>query len=201
VSPYIGLILFGYSKADPGWSHAAQVERIANPGGRVGAWMADLLLYLFGLSAWWWVLFLLFLVVWGYRRLEGLFHTDRRPFFIALSGFVVLIAASSGLESLRFHSMKKPLPRPGSMLSRNRRLFSQFFGYTSGTLLLMRCLPPACRFHGAVLVEADRAHRSAAGGYLARQQPSLPALAGSPHRPRDRAATRGRGGGRAQAHR
>jgi S-DNA-T family DNA segregation ATPase FtsK/SpoIIIE len=87
VALYIGLILFGYSKADPGWSHAAQVERIANPGGRVGAWLADLLLYLFGLSAWWWVLFLLFLVVWGYRRLEGLFHTDRRPFFIALSGF------------------------------------------------------------------------------------------------------------------
>ena len=49
---YLGLILFGYSKADPGWSHAAQVERIANPGGRFGAWVADLLFYLFGLSAW-----------------------------------------------------------------------------------------------------------------------------------------------------
>ncbi len=136
---YLGLILFGYSKADPGWSHAARVERIANPGGRVGAWLADLLLYLFGLSAWWWVLFLLFLVAWGYRRLEGIFHADRRPFFIALSGFLVLLAASSGLEALRFHSMQKPLPLdPGGMLGFEiSRLFSQFFGYTGGTLLLL----------------------------------------------------------------
>ncbi len=139
VALYIGLILYGYSKADPGWSHAAQVDRIANPGGRVGAWVADLLLYLFGLSAWWWVLFLLFLVIWGYRRLEGIFHTDRRPFFIALSGFIVLIAASSGLEALRFHSTKTPLPlEPGGMLGLEiGRLFSQFLGFTGGTLILI----------------------------------------------------------------
>ncbi|MBM3392643.1 MAG: DNA translocase FtsK [Betaproteobacteria bacterium] len=136
---YLGLILFGYSKADPGWSHAAQVDRIANPGGRVGAWLADLLLYLFGVSAWWWVLFLIFLVIWGYRRIEGFFHTDRRPFFIALSGFIVLLAASSGLEALRFYSMKKPLPLdPGGMLGFEvSRLFAQFFGFTGGTLLLI----------------------------------------------------------------
>jgi S-DNA-T family DNA segregation ATPase FtsK/SpoIIIE len=136
---YLGLILFGYSKADPGWSHAAQVERIANPGGRVGAWLADLLFYLFGLSAWWWVPFLLFLVVWGYRRLEGFLHADQRPFFIALSGFIVLLAASSGLEALRFHSMKQPLPlEPGGMLGIEiSRLFSQLFGFTGGTLLLI----------------------------------------------------------------
>ena len=136
---YLGLILYGYSKADPGWSHAAQVERIANPGGRAGAWLADLLLYLFGASAWWWVLFLLFLVAWGYRRLEGIFHTDRRPFFIALSGFIVLLSASSGLEALRFYSMKQPLPlEPGGMLGHEvSRLFAQFFGFTGGTLLLL----------------------------------------------------------------
>ncbi|MBZ0145507.1 MAG: DNA translocase FtsK 4TM domain-containing protein [Rhodocyclaceae bacterium] len=139
VALYIGLILFGYSKADPGWSHAAQVERIANPGGRVGAWVADLLLYLFGVSAWWWVIFLLFLVAWGYRRLEGIFHADRRPFFIALTGFVVLLAASSGIEALRFHSMTRPLPlEPGGMLGVEvGLLFSQFFGFTGGTLLLL----------------------------------------------------------------
>ncbi|MFZ5473854.1 MAG: DNA translocase FtsK 4TM domain-containing protein, partial [Pseudomonadota bacterium] len=114
---YIGLILFGYDKADPGWSHAAQVARVANPGGRFGAWVADLLLYLFGVSAWWWVLFLLFVVVWGYRRLDGIFATDRRPFLIALAGFLLLLGASSGLEALRFYSMKAALPLgPGGML-------------------------------------------------------------------------------------
>ncbi|MBI3141043.1 MAG: DNA translocase FtsK 4TM domain-containing protein [Rhodocyclales bacterium] len=139
IALYIGLVLFGYSQADPGWSHAVQVERIANPGGRFGAWLADLLLYLFGISAWWWVLFLLFTVAWGYRRLDGLFSTDRRPFFIALAGFSVLLPASSGLEALRFHSMTRPMPLdPGGMLGHEvGRLFSQFFGFTGGTLILL----------------------------------------------------------------
>ena len=48
---YLSLVLWGFERGDPGWSHAAMVERIANPGGRFGAWLADLLLYLFGLSA------------------------------------------------------------------------------------------------------------------------------------------------------
>ena len=53
---YLGLILAGFDKADPGWSHSVGVAHLANPGGRFGAWLADLLLYLFGLSAWWLVL-------------------------------------------------------------------------------------------------------------------------------------------------
>ncbi|PIV75346.1 MAG: hypothetical protein COW56_03385, partial [Rhodocyclales bacterium CG17_big_fil_post_rev_8_21_14_2_50_68_7] len=45
---YFALVLFGYDRADPGWSHAgAGLERVANPGGRFGAWLADVLLYLF----------------------------------------------------------------------------------------------------------------------------------------------------------
>ena len=136
---YTGLILFGYSKADPGWSHAALVEHIANPGGRIGAWLSDLLLFIFGISAWWWVVFLLFTVVWGYRRLDGFFSADRRPFFIALTGFALLLSASSGIEALRFYSLKNPLPiDPGGMLGHEvSRLFAQFLGYTGGTLLLL----------------------------------------------------------------
>ncbi len=142
VALYVGLILFGYNKADPGWSHAAQVERVTNPGGRFGAWLADLLLSLFGVSAWWWVLFLLLTVVWGYRRLDGFFSTDRRPFLFALSGFIVVLVSSGGIEALRFYSMKKPLPAdPGGMLGHEAgRLFAQFFGYTGGTLILLALL-------------------------------------------------------------
>ena len=38
--------------------------------GAFGAWLSDLLLYVFGLSAWWWVAFCAYVVVWGWRRLE-----------------------------------------------------------------------------------------------------------------------------------
>src|SRR5690554_6496213 len=51
---YLILIFATYSKGDPGWSHAASVARVQNWGGRLGAYMADLLLFIFGISAWWW---------------------------------------------------------------------------------------------------------------------------------------------------
>ncbi|WIM06666.1 MAG: DNA translocase FtsK 4TM domain-containing protein [Candidatus Nitricoxidivorans perseverans] len=136
---FLALVLWGFDITDPGWSHAAQVERIANPGGRLGAWLADLLFYLFGLSAWWWVAFLFFAVLRGSRRIGEFFGGDRRPFLIALTGFVVLLAASSGVEAMRFWSLKAQLPlAPGGMLGHEvGRLAATFLGYTGGTLILL----------------------------------------------------------------
>ena len=136
---YLGLVLWGFDRADPGWSHAAAVERIANPGGRFGAWLSDLLLYLFGFSAWWWVALPFFLLAWGYHRLTRLFGGDRRSLAIALSGFVVLVLASCGLEAMRFWSLKAALPlAPGGMFGIEvGRYVTQFLGYTGGTLILL----------------------------------------------------------------
>jgi S-DNA-T family DNA segregation ATPase FtsK/SpoIIIE len=135
---YLALILWGFEPADPGWSHAAKAGEIANPGGRFGAWLADLLLYVFGLSAWWWVVLLFFLVAWGYQRLSMLFG-DRRPLLIALIGFVILLVASSAIEAMRFWSIKAALPlEPGGMLGLEMgRVVTGSLGYTGGTLLVM----------------------------------------------------------------
>ncbi|MBA3696578.1 MAG: DNA translocase FtsK 4TM domain-containing protein, partial [Methylotenera sp.] len=55
VGLYITVILFTYHSEDPSWSHmAADNASIHNSGGSVGAWVSDMLLYLFGFSAWWW---------------------------------------------------------------------------------------------------------------------------------------------------
>jgi S-DNA-T family DNA segregation ATPase FtsK/SpoIIIE len=136
---YLGLVLWGFDRADPGWSHSALVERIANPGGRFGAWLSDLLLYLFGFSAWWWVALPFFMVAWGYHRLSHIFGGDRRSLLIALSGFLLLLLASCGIEAMRFWSIKVALPlAPGGMLGFEvGRLMSQFLGYTGGTLILL----------------------------------------------------------------
>ncbi len=137
---YFALILYGYVHSDPGWSHAgANPERIANPGGRFGAWLADVLLYLFGLSAWWWVAFFAFLVVAGYRRLGRPGSSDRRPLLIAVAGFAVLLAASSGLEALRFHSASIVLPFvPGGVAGYEvAEAANRYLGFTGGTLLLL----------------------------------------------------------------
>ena len=136
---YLGLVLWGFDRTDPGWSHAATVGRITNPGGRFGAWLSDLLLYLFGLSAWWWVALPFFLLLWGYHRLSHLFGGDRRSLLIALSGFVLLLLASCGLEAMRFWSLKPALPlAAGGILGVEvGRHVTQFLGYTGGTLVLL----------------------------------------------------------------
>ena len=134
---YLVLILFTYSTSDPGWSQASGAE-VANAGGKAGAWMADILLFVFGLSAWWWVFFLLAAVVWGYRRLDAP-EMDRRSVAVACGGFLLLITASSALEALRLHTLKVSLPHAsggvlGELVS---GLFSKGFGFTGSTLLLL----------------------------------------------------------------
>ena len=76
---YLALILVTFNRGDPGWSHSVAVDQVHNAGGRLGAWIADIMLYLFGVSAFWWVLFLVYAVIWGYRRLDGSSLSDRRP--------------------------------------------------------------------------------------------------------------------------
>jgi len=157
---YVALILFGYSKGDPGWSHAVQLEHVNNPGGRFGAWLSDLLLYLFGLSAWWWVAFLGLGLAVGFRRLHKFFGADRRSFVIVVLGFVVVLLASSGLESMRFHSIKATLPlEPGGLIGLELgALIFKYLGFTGGTLLLLALIAGGLSlFSGISWVEASEA--------------------------------------------
>jgi S-DNA-T family DNA segregation ATPase FtsK/SpoIIIE len=139
VAAYLVLILATYQRGDPGWSHSTAADRIQNAGGQAGAYLADLLLYLFGVSAWWWVLLLVYAVLWGYRRLDGSSISDKRPFIIALAGFSVLLVGSTGLEALRFHTLNASLPlAPGGMLGAVvSEVTSVTFGFTGATLILL----------------------------------------------------------------
>ena len=136
---YLVLVLATYSKSDPGWSHLASGSQVVNAGGKAGAWIADVALYIFGLSAWWWVLCLLGGVVWSYRRIEVATESDRRSLAWACAGFIVLITASSAFESLRLYSLKAQLPQsPGGMLGQLvSGLMARGFGFTGSTLILM----------------------------------------------------------------
>ncbi|MGL5632819.1 MAG: DNA translocase FtsK [Azovibrio sp.] len=144
---FLALSLWGYHPGDPGWSHAAEVSVLQNPAGRAGAWIADMLLFIFGFSAWWWIVLLLMLVWRGYQHLNGFKQeeherNDRRPLYIALTGFALLIIASSTLESLRFYSHQLQLPTaPGGILGVGiGQMLGATMGYTGATLLLLAAM-------------------------------------------------------------
>src|SRR5687767_11742520 len=154
LAAYLLLVLATFNKGDPGWSHSATGAVTQNAGGRVGAWLADLLLYLFGLSAYWWAALCGALVAWGYPKIDALpaaqgkargaqrsgYHLqDRRSLWIALCGFALLLVASASLEALRLHTLKAELPlAPGGMIG---LMVSGFLatvaGFTGATLLLL----------------------------------------------------------------
>jgi len=139
IAGYLALVFFTFHRGDPGWSHSAADGPTHNAGGRAGAWIADLLLYLFGVSAWWWVALCLVGVAWGYRTLDRSSLIDRRPLAIALGGFVLLLLASAALEALRLHSLHVELPlAPGGMLGASiGRFASGLLGFTGATLVLL----------------------------------------------------------------
>ena len=136
---YLLLIFLTFDRGDPGWSHSAGGTATHNAGGRAGAWLADLLLYLFGLSAYWWVALGLVGVARGYRALERSALVDRRPLAIALGGFALLLLASAALEALRLHSLGAELPlAPGGLLGDAiGGAAAGVLGFTGATLVLL----------------------------------------------------------------
>ncbi len=136
---FLLLVLATYRRADPAWSHSATDAIATNAGGAVGAWLSDVLLYLFGLSAYWWIGLCLYVVVWGYRRLDGTRLIDPRPLWVALAGFGLLLISSAALEALRFHSLAAELPAgAGGLIGQEvSRGLSRALGFTGTTLVLL----------------------------------------------------------------
>ena len=159
---FLALILLTYDRQDPGWSHAVGHVAVHNAGGRVGAWIADLLLYLFGLSSYL-LVGLAGLSVWrGYRLLRPGRDTTapesgtrasrsritapaadepvqriRFPWEVWL-GFGALLLGSAALEASRLHSLQAALPlAPGGLLGQliGDPLMEQV-GAVGGTLVL-----------------------------------------------------------------
>jgi len=136
---YFTVALYGYNRADPAWSHSASGALVGNPGGALGAYLSDLLFYLFGFSAWWWVLFMLQRVWAGYHNLRSDSIFSKRALWVSAAGFAVLLLASSALEATRLYTLKVTLPlAPGGILGALvGDTLTRLLGFTGATLLLL----------------------------------------------------------------
>ena len=136
---YLALIFATYHASDPGWFYTGKEGPVLNKGGSMGATLSQFAFGVFGVSAWWWVVLAAYVVIRLFRRVEIWSMFDHRNLAIALTGFAILLLASSTLEALRLHSLTTPLPNGpggavGSLLAGG---LESVFGFTGGTMLLL----------------------------------------------------------------
>lgn len=97
---YVLLALTSFSASDPGWSQSNYQGQIENLGGAVGAWIADVLLYFFGYSA-----FLTPFVIAGtgwllFKQSHRLLEIDYFSVSMRLLGFILIVFGVSTLASM-----------------------------------------------------------------------------------------------------
>jgi len=136
---YFALALWGYAPSDSAWSHSTSTLVTLNPAGVLGAYLSDFLFYLFGVSAWWWAILMVQRVWVGYRDLKEDSVFCKRTLVVSLSGFGILLLASSALESVRLYALKATLPlAPGGMLGAlSGDALVHLLGFTGATLFLL----------------------------------------------------------------
>ena len=138
IAIYFALSLASYHPADPGWSHSGHVERVLNQGGRVGAWLADVFLYLFGYMAY---LFPVMVAFCGWLLFQGsrtgaaanLYHAAARG-----AEFLLTLGTGCGLASLHFRQASAlPLDAGGILGNLVGNNLVEVFSPLGATLLLL----------------------------------------------------------------
>jgi len=167
LAAWLALVLATWHPADPAWSHASATSVVHNRGGTLGAYLSDILYYLFGFSAWWWVVLLLHRVWAGYAHLAGQGghavalrsnprrddHDKTEPPLPRVhweqgAGFVLLLLASIALEALRLRTLGASLPAHRDGVGGAGGVIGQTLadaaalglGFTGGTLALLVAL-------------------------------------------------------------
>ena len=141
VSIFLFIALSSFYPGDPAWSHSASVDVIQNNTGIVGAWVADILLYLFGYLGY---TFPFILAYSGWRIFKSIQNEEPMNYghyAIRSVGFILALIGACGLAWLHFRvGDGLPLEIKGAGGILGDALGSSFgssFGHTGSTLILL----------------------------------------------------------------
>ncbi len=137
----LGLVLLvalaSYSTNDPGWSKVSESTAIHNRIGPVGAWVSDLLFYIFGRPSFLFPV-MIGLVTWDLfragRRSES---PSRANSLVRIAGFVLLMVASCGLATLHWSEGGMPHTAGGAIGDTVGRGLKSSLEFLGATLLLL----------------------------------------------------------------
>lgn len=102
---FLVLALATYSPQDPVWSFVGPNQTIRNAGGRAGALLADVGLYLFGLCAYLFPLMLGWTGILAFRYVQPSLADYVRVLSLRWIGFLVTLVAATGLAQVNLSSL------------------------------------------------------------------------------------------------
>jgi len=97
---YLMVSLVSFNPSDPSWSQTAWHEPIHNIGGSVGAWLADTLLFIFGVMAYAIPPVILGLCWIAFRQRDNQDYIDYFAIGLRLIGVLALVVTTCGLAAL-----------------------------------------------------------------------------------------------------
>ncbi len=131
------IALFSYDAEDPSWSRSGSNLEITNFSGIAGAWISDLLLYLFGYLAFLVPVMLIYNGILLVRSRDMSDHDRYQVLVIRWSGFILTLISGCALASLHFafDPAIMPLDSGGLLGQITGSYFSQGLGYVGATVL------------------------------------------------------------------
>ena len=129
VSIFLAIALLTYYPGDPGWSQAVSTHTIQNKCGVVGAWLANILLYLFGYLGY---LLPVILVYDGWRIFRSRrdqVAIDHFRLGVRIVGFIMALTGACSIAWMYF--------RTGQQLPQEIRGAGGIFGDATGSMILI----------------------------------------------------------------
>jgi DNA segregation ATPase FtsK/SpoIIIE, S-DNA-T family len=139
VCVYLLLAMLSYDVADGGYTSTAENAQVANLGGYVGAWLADVFFLLFGYLSYLFPVMLAYRIVLVFRDRAYNRDFDWLMILLRVVGLLLVMVAGTGLITLHLSGGDSALPHSnGGLLGAGvSTLVEHAFSYTGGTLLLL----------------------------------------------------------------
>ena len=133
---YLAMALVTYSPLDPGWTRIGPVGEVSNFGGRVGAWLADVFLSLFGFLGFLFPFLLLFRAWTVFRDRHAPEPWNGALFLLRFIGMVLCLICGDALLTLHLGGHEAMPSTEGGIIGRQT----------------IEVILPLLSFHGTTLV-------------------------------------------------